>query len=237
MVLRPGRPQPARGPRRTSSARSARMRPPLDGLRVVEVDVPATGACELGEHLAVHDRVGAGLVGARRWTAMSSGSPAARRAARSTRSARAARLRSRRAPPTSPERPMPHLARPAPPWRRRRDGGPRSGSVPPSGRVRSARSADGPRPRGQRRRHGDGPAEMIGDAETQITDHVAVRLPPRLASAPSNNPCSPAPRPRPAPAASPTALRVHADHVPALREAAVRPGDDVLLARPRWRSS
>jgi hypothetical protein len=31
-------------------------------LRFVEVDVPATIVCELGEHLAVHDGVGAGLV-------------------------------------------------------------------------------------------------------------------------------------------------------------------------------
>src|SRR5688572_17665483 len=31
-------------------------------LRVIEVDFPATSVCELGEHLAIHDAVGAALI-------------------------------------------------------------------------------------------------------------------------------------------------------------------------------
>lgn len=34
----------------------------LDGLGAVEVDIPAAGVCELGQHLAVHDGVGAALI-------------------------------------------------------------------------------------------------------------------------------------------------------------------------------
>jgi hypothetical protein len=32
-------------------------------LGVIQVDFPATGLCELGELLAIHDRIGSGLIG------------------------------------------------------------------------------------------------------------------------------------------------------------------------------
>ena len=60
---------------------------------------------------------------------------------------RAGRLALR--PVTSPEPPTLAPWRPAQRWRRRRDGSPRNESVPPAGRVRSARSVDVPRPCGQ----------------------------------------------------------------------------------------
>ena len=151
MVLRPGRPQ--RCPRALQDLvgplgqHAGRLT--YHGLRVVEVDLPATGVCELGEHLAVHDRVGPGLV--RRATLdgdVVGEVRAARLGARSRRPARAARLRARRARLTSPERRTLAPSRPARPWRRRRDAGSRSGSAPATCRVRSARSAGGPRPRG-----------------------------------------------------------------------------------------
>ena len=59
-----GGPNLARGPKRTSSARSRQLagRSGLHVLGVVEVDLPAAGPCLFGEHLAVHDRVGVALV-------------------------------------------------------------------------------------------------------------------------------------------------------------------------------
>ena len=60
-----GGPSVARGPRSTSSARSPRTSTAwlLHIRGVIEVDGPAARACELGQHLAVHDGVGAALVG------------------------------------------------------------------------------------------------------------------------------------------------------------------------------
>ena len=145
-------PSVARGPSRTSSARSPslRGRSGLHVLGVVEVDVPAAGACEFGQHLAVHDGVGAALV--RHATLhgdVRRGSRAARLGATSRRSVRATRWRARPVQPTSREPPTPAPARPAPRRRRRRAACLRGGSVRSPCRVRSARSAGGPRPRGR----------------------------------------------------------------------------------------
>ena len=64
MIFRPG--WPHRCPRTLKDLVGARTehadRLTHDMLRVIGVDVPATSVCELGEHLAIHDRVGAGLV-------------------------------------------------------------------------------------------------------------------------------------------------------------------------------
>jgi hypothetical protein len=113
------------------------------------VDFPVTGERELGEHLAIHDASARVSYGAQRWTAMSSGKSSGQLGARSRRPARAARMRFRRAQLTSPERPTLAPSRPAQPWRRHRDPGPRGEWAPPACRVRSARSADDPRPRRQ----------------------------------------------------------------------------------------
>ena len=113
-----GGPIVARGPCRTSSARSASMLDRLTHHRlgVVEVDVPATSVCELGELLAIHDGVGPGLI--RRATLDGDvvgevGRPGSERDRDG--SARAARLRSRRVRLTSPERRTLAPSRPAQP--------------------------------------------------------------------------------------------------------------------------
>ena len=64
MVLVPGRPQPARGPNRTSSACAPRACGPLGPPRPWRRrgGPPSRGACLFGEYLAVHDRVGVALV-------------------------------------------------------------------------------------------------------------------------------------------------------------------------------
>ena len=65
MILRPGRSE--RRPRATEhvvgSVTEDGSRPVLDLLGVEELDVPAARARTLGEHLAVHDRVGTSFVG------------------------------------------------------------------------------------------------------------------------------------------------------------------------------
>ena len=120
-------------------------------LGVVEVDLPVTSVRELGELLAIHDGVGPGLV--RRATLDGDvvgevGRPGSQRDREDRRGQRGSR--SRRVRPTPPGRRTLAPPRPAQPWRRHRDAGSRSGSVPATCRVRSARSAGGPRPRGRR---------------------------------------------------------------------------------------
>ena len=173
-----GGPNVARGPWSTSSARSPRMRGRrvLDVLGVVEVDVPAAVACQLGEHLAVHDGVGSALV---RHTTLDGdvrrGSRRARLGATSRRSVPAPRPRARPVPPTSPGPPT--LARPPPaPRARRRRVAPRPveqvwAALVVDRRRRQARfdQLDPPAVDDlviRRGRDGHGPAEVMGDAET-----------------------------------------------------------------------
>ena len=64
MVLRPGWPQRRPGSLQdlvgTLSQHADRLTD--DRLRVIEMDFPATRLCELGDLLAIHDRVGPGLI-------------------------------------------------------------------------------------------------------------------------------------------------------------------------------
>ena len=122
----------------------------LHVLGVVEVDIPAACVCEFGQHLAVHDGVGAGLV--RRATLDGDvvgevERPGSERHRDDRFGQRA--LRARPATPTSLGSPTLAPARPAPRWRRRRAACLRGGSVRSACRVRSARSAGGPRPCGR----------------------------------------------------------------------------------------
>ena len=59
-----GGPRVALGPCRTSSARAPSIALALaeDRLGVIDVELPAAGVGGLGELLAIHDRVGPGLV-------------------------------------------------------------------------------------------------------------------------------------------------------------------------------
>ena len=121
-----------------------------DFLRVVEVDFPVASVRELGQHLAIHDGVGAGFIGRAPLDGDVGGEvqwPGSERDRDDWRGQRW--LRVRRAQLTSPERPTLAPSRPAQPWRGHRDDGSRSESVQPSSPVRPARSAGGPRPRGQ----------------------------------------------------------------------------------------
>jgi len=166
MVLRPRWSQPL--PRAVQHLVGARAedadRVALDVLGVVEVELPAAGAGELGQHLAVHHGVGVTLVGHRGvGPAMSSGKSAGQaRSDTETIGSGNADASSSRADDRAPEAPT--RARSATNaasassssgvperwsqvWPHRRDE-----SVPSAARPRSVPSAAGPRPRSRPRR-------------------------------------------------------------------------------------
>ena len=159
-----GGPSVARGPCRTSLRPFPEDAPRLflDVLGLVEVDGPAPGSTELGHHLAVHDGVGPALVGhtalggdgggevlrpgpererddrrgQRSWSGPSNASSVLRITDARTSATNAASSSSSSGLPLTM-----HL----------RGDRPRDGSGRPAGRARSARSVDGPRPRGRPR--------------------------------------------------------------------------------------
>ena len=169
MVLRPGRPH--RRPRTVQdlvgplSQHADRLTFHL--LRVVEVDFPVTSVRELGEHLAIHDRVGAGLI----WRATLDGDvvgevrrPGSERDRDDRRGQRGCDLveRSRRRPNDRRS----HLCD------QRSRGGDIETPTLVVNRCRRHAGFDQLDPPAvhdlvvSRRRHGNGPAEMIGDAQT-----------------------------------------------------------------------
>ena len=181
VVLRPGWAQPSpevpAGSRRPAPQHGGRL--PLDVLRLEEVDVPATGVCELGEHLSVHDRRRPGPrrapgVGRR----CRRGSPPARPAARSRRpgrgsaaassssAAEVARATDARTFATSAA-----VAATSSPCSR-------SGSAQPSRPLRPAPSAAGRRPRGPPTPSPRSPTQVIRDPHT----HAPLYTRPRPAA-------------------------------------------------------
>ena len=147
-----GGPSVARGPSSISSARSAEDARPLGpprpwrrrGGRPSRVRVRSSAST--WRYMTESARAS---YGTRRWTAMSSGKSSGQARSDIETIGSGTRWRARPATLTSLAPPTPAPARPAPRRRRRRAACLRGGSVRSPCRVRSARSAGGPRPRGR----------------------------------------------------------------------------------------